>query len=342
MTLAEEARRAELASFEEFQELAARVRNWGRWGESDQIGALNLITPEKVRDSAELVRAGKVFPLGIRFHADGVWGPSGLRRNPIHLFAIDGGDSSGLGDHLDGWPDVSVADSIFPHLWKGRTRYADDVVIMSLQSSTQWDSLGHVWYDDQLYNGYPAAAVTSRGATRNGIERTLAKGVVGRAVLLDVARHRGVDSLAPLSPIHADELNEVCEAQGVEVRSGDILLVRTGWWSMFGRGVDATTWRTQCPGLHWTTATWLREKDVAAVASDNIAVEVSGATVQEAMLPLHMLTIRDMGVMLGEFWDLDALAADCAEDGRYEVHLVAAPLNIPGAVGSPLNPIAMK
>lgn len=332
----------EIASFEEFEATAERVRNWGRWGESDQIGALNLITAESRKESVALVRAGKVFSLGIRFNADGVWGANGMRRNPIHVFMIDGGDSLELGNQLSEWPNATAADSSFGGLWKGRTRYADDMVIMSLQSSTQWDSLGHVWYDDQLYNGYPAAAITSRGATRNGIEHTLSKGIVGRAVLLDIARHRGVDSLPTRSPIFAEELEEVCEAQGVEIQRGDILLVRTGWWSTFRPGSDGTAWRTGCPGLHWTTASWLREKDVAAVASDNIAVEVSGATVEHAMLPLHMLTIRDMGVMLGEFWDLDALAVDCAEDGRYEVHLTAAPLNIPGAVGSPLNPIAMK
>jgi kynurenine formamidase len=258
------------------------------------------------------------------------------------MFFIDGGESEGLGDMLASWPSRRVDDEVLSGYWSTRTRFADDSVFMNLQSATQWDALSHVWYDGKLYNGFDSEWVTSRGALRNGVEKVLAKGIVGRGVLLDVARFRGVDNLPTRTPIYADELQAVCAAQGVTIRSGDILMVRTGWWSTYRPGENSKSWRLGCPGLHWTAAQWLHDVEVAAVAVDNMAVEVHGRHVAEAMLPLHLLCLRDMGVMLGEFWDLDALAADCADDGRYEMQVVAPPLNIPGAVGSPLNPLAMK
>jgi len=322
--------------------VAARVRNWGRWGAADQVGALNFITPEIVREAARLVRDGSVFPLGIPLDADGVWSGNSIRRNPVHQFVVDGGDSRDLGHELNGWTWVGAGEAVLGATWAGRTRFADDTIFMSLQGATQWDALSHVWYDEELYNGFPARSVTSRGATKNGIEQTLAKGIVSRGVLLDIPRHRGVPHLAPNEPVYADELDAVCEAQGVEVRTGDILMVRTGWWSTFTRGGDGAAWRAGSPGLHWTTAEWIHDHEVAAVAADNLAVEVAASDVEQVFLPLHLLCQRDMGVMFGEFWDLEALATDCARDGRYEVQLVAPPLNIPGAVGSPLNPIALK
>jgi len=330
------------APYSEFTEVADRLRRWGKWGERDQIGALNFITPEAVREAATCVQAGKVFPLSIEIDAEGVWQNNSIRRNAVHLFVVDGGDSRELGNELADWDQTGDGDQLFPQVWDGHTRFADDVIFMSLQGSTQWDALSHVWYDEKLWNGYPSHSVTSRGATRNGIDKTLGKGIVGRAVLLDVARFRGVDHLPANESILPDELDAVCAAQGVTIRSGDILLVRTGWWSTFTRGGDGATWMNGCPGLHWSTADWISEHEIAAVASDNLAVEVSAAHVEGVFLPLHLICQRDMGVMFGEFWDLDALAADCAEDGRYEVQLVASPLNIPGAVGSPLTPIAMK
>lgn len=322
--------------------MAERVRNWGRWGADDQIGALNFITPDVVRDAARLVTQGRVFPLGIPLDADGVWSGNSIRRNPVHQFVVDGGDSQHLGGELNGWTWARSGEAVLEATWAGRTRFADDTIFMSLQGATQWDALSHIWYDEQLYNGFSAHSVTSRGATKNGIEQTLNAGIVTRGLLLDVPRHRGFAHLPPNEPILVEELDEVCRAQGVTPRRGDILLVRTGWWSTFTRGSDGAAWRAGSPGLHWTTAEWLHRHEVAAVAADNLAVEVAAYDVEDAFLPLHLLCQRDMGVMFGEFWNLDDLAQDCAQDGCYEVQIVAAPLNIPGAVGSPLNPIALK
>jgi kynurenine formamidase len=332
----------DVASIAEFQGLATKVRNWDRWGGEDQLGTLNFITPAKVAESARMVRRGAVFPLGVAFEANGIWPGNFFRRNPVHLMTVDGGDSARLAAELGGWDRAGPVDRMLTEYYGSITRFADDMIIMPLQAATQWDALSHVWYDDQLYNGYPASAVTSLGATRNSIDRVDAKGIVSRAVLLDVARHRGRDHVEPNDAIGPAELDAVCARQDVEVRPGDIVLVRTGWWPQFAQMGDGTAWRAGCPGLSWTAAEWLHEREAAAVAADNVAVEAGRCDVDGVQLPMHLLCLRDMGMMLGEIWDFEDLAADCAEDGVYEMQLIAPPLRITGAVGSPINPIALK
>ena len=164
---------------EDFRELGKRLSNWGRWGAEDERGTLNLITPERLVAAAALVRKGAVFDLGIPFDDQGPQ-PGGARINPVHLMSQTG--------------DTQV----FP----GGFRYADDYIFMPLQGASQWDALAHVYYDDQLYNGYPASDVTVVGAFHDTIDR-IAKGVAGRGVLLDIARLRGVDWLAGRRGDHA-------------------------------------------------------------------------------------------------------------------------------------------
>jgi kynurenine formamidase len=213
---------------------------------------------------------------------------------------------------------------------------------MPLQAATQWDALSHVYYEDKLYNGFPADSVTSFGAFHLGIEKVDVKGITSRGVLLDVVAHRGVDVFcAPGNPITPAELDDIARAQGVTIEPGDIVVVHTGWWTRFlstGDGAEAGS------GLDWTCASWLHDHDVAAVAADNLMVEDPDPAqgVEGTFLPMHMLCLRDMGLMLGEYWDLGGLAADCAADGVYEFQLIAPPLKVVGAVGSPVNPIAIK
>lgn len=324
----------------EFRRRAEKVSNWGRWGPDDELGTLNFITDEKVAAAARLVRRGRILPLGLDIDGNGVWPGSSYRRNPMHLMTVDGGDSPELLRHLEGWAgsgSVNLGTS-----WGQRlAKFNDDVIFMPLQASTQWDALSHFYYDDLLYNGVPASAVTSFGATRNSIDVVDAKGVVSRGVLLDVAAQAGVPHLAAGTAIDPEDLDRVATAQGVAVTSGDVVIVRTGWWPQFAVIGDGTTWRTTSPGLSWRCAEWLHEHEVAAVAADNVAVEVVTADSEVAM-PLHLLCLRDMGMLLGELWSLEALAADCAEDGVYEFQLVAPPLRVTGAVGSPVNPMALK
>jgi kynurenine formamidase len=324
----------------EFSHLASKVRNWNRWGADDELGTLNFIDESKVLEAATLVRQGKIISLGTYFDAQGPQGrPGTFRTNPIHLMIVDGGDARDYAAHVRGW-NHALAKRIGAIFDVGSTRFNDDYIMMPLQAAAQWDALSHVYYDDKLYNGFPASAVTSQGATRCSIDKVDARGVVSRGVLLDVARYRGTPFASPANPITPTELDDVARVERVAVRPGDVVVVRTGWYGAFNqtpRNYEVTT-----AGLHWTCAEWLHDLSVAAVAADNPSVEHGSYEVNDVVLPLHCLCLRDMGLMLGELWDLETLGEDCAGDGVYEFQLVATPLRVTGAVGSPLNPVALK
>jgi len=325
---------------ESWRDVAERVRNWGKWGPNDQLGTLNYITPEKIVDAAKLVRKGRTIPLSIPIDAYGPQGAHGFRRNPIHIMSVDGGDEN-IARHLEGWGGSTEAQIC--EFWKGPMRFNDDYIIMPLQGSTQWDALSHVYYDGHLYNGYPASAVNSFGATKDSIDQVAERGLITtRGVLLDVAHHRRVKYLAPLTAVSPEDLEEVAKAEGVSIEPGDVVIVRTGWRVNFLETRDGEAWTTGSPGLSWRCAEWLHGKQAAAVACDNIAVEVFPSETEDAILVFHLLAIRDMGMMLGEIWDLEALSQDCAQDGVYTFLLVAQPLRVTGAVGSPVNPVAIK
>lgn len=323
---------------DEFLDVACRVRNWGRWGDDDELGTLNFIDAPKVIEAAGLVRAGRVFPLGAAIDADGPQDQrSGFRSNPIHFMTVDGGDAEQFVEHVRGsthGPAAFVSD-IFD---RGPMRFNDDYIAMPLQASTQWDALAHVYYHQQLYNGFPASSVTSFGATRCGINAIASHGVVSRGVLLDIARHRNVPYLPQGEAVGPEELEAIARRTNVELRRGDILCIRTGWYSEFKRTRNPYVPRN---GLSWRCAEWLHDYELAAVAADNRGVE-GEAEIEDVPSALHMLCLRDMGMPLGELWDFDLLAEDCELDDVYEFQLSAAPLNVTGGVGSPLNPVAIK
>ncbi len=302
------------------REIARTVSNWGRWGAEDERGTVNFITPEVVRRAAACVKRGAVFSLGLSFGAEGPQIGQGGRINPVHLMTATEGR---LGADPDG------------------PRYSDDVIVMPLQCATQWDSLAHVHYGGQLYNGFPAATLTPAGAGRNGIDK-LGPGVVSRGVLLDVARALGVERVGPGQAITPADLEAAERAQGVRVGTGDVLLVRTGHLRVFSVDGDRVGYMRQMPGLGIACVPWLHAREVAAVASDTSAVEVIPFEDPAVLLPVHQLCIRDMGLTLGEMFDLEALAADCVRDGVWEFLFSAPPLKVTGAVGSPLNPLAVK
>jgi kynurenine formamidase len=329
-----------VASLAEFRRVGEAVRNWGRWGDADELGTLNFITAEKVHQAAALVKHGKVFPLGVDFGSSGPQGAFQFRHNPIHVMTIDGGDAKTLVEYSPKWLQNTVAHQLGSYFEGNPFRFNDDMIVMSLQAATQWDALSHVYYDDQLYNGFPASSVTSLGAYHCGIDKVDVKGITSRGVLLDVVRHRGAETfLEHGNPITPDELDEVARSQRVAIERGDIVLVRTGWWARF---LEAGDGAEPYSGLDWRCASWLHDHEIAAVAADNLMVEDPKSGVDGTFLPMHMLCLRDIGMMLGEYWDLTALAADCAADGVYEFQLVAPPLRVTGAVGSPVNPIAIK
>jgi kynurenine formamidase len=219
---------------------------------------------------------------------------------------------------------------------------SDDWIVMPLQCVTQWDSLAHVFYEGKMYNGYDARLVTSSGAARNSIDKTTNR-IVGRGVLLDVARHKGEGALPPGYAITIDDLEATEKAERVTVGRGDILLVRTGHMSRYLAKDD---WRhfdlDDSPGVSVHTAPWLHARQIAAIASDNYAVEVRPSELAPFRSPFHICAIPNMGLTLGEIFFLEELAADCAADGRYAFLLVAPPLPVTHGVGTPINPYAMK
>ena len=329
-----------VADMTDFRRVADDVRNWRRWGDADELGTLNFITAEKVAQAASLVSDGKVFPLGVDFGSSGPQGAFKYRQNPTHVMTIDGGDANTLLEYGPKWLQNPGAVQLSSYSKNGPMRFNDDMIIMPLQAATQWDALSHVYYEDKLYNDFPADSVTSLGAYYLGIDKVVGKGITSRGVLLDIVKLRGVPTYCELGqPITPAELDEAARTQGVTVQPGDVVLIKTGWWARFletGEGGEPGA------GLDWTCASWLHDHQVAAVAADNLMVENPVSGVDGAILPMHMLCLRDMGLMLGEYWNLNELAADCAADGRYEFQLVAPPLSVTGAVGSPVNPIAIK
>jgi kynurenine formamidase len=305
---------------------AERLKNWGRWGPDDEIGALNFVTPEDIVAAARLVRRGKVFPLGLALDQKGpqagLWGG---RWNPIHTMLATGTDAiAGRHDETPG------------------LRYADDAIHLPTQCATQWDALAHVFLMDQMWNGYDARLVDSRGAKRCGIEHAIAK-MVGRGVLLDIARHKGVDALDDGYAISIDDLERAAAAQGVEVRRGDFCIVRSGQMEeRLARGTWDGYAGGDAPGLAFETCEWIFEKEIATICSDTWGIEVRPNEADGLGQPLHWVTIPAIGVTHGEMFYLKELAEDCAKDKVFEFFFCAPPLNITNGTGSPINPLAIK
>ena len=308
------------------REMAKRFSNWGRWGDDDELGTVNFITLEKRQAAARLVRQGKVLSLAIPFDKDGPQSGFAGRTNPLHYMMQDGGDV------------VSGAQDWIPTL-----RYTDDAVVMPLQCATQWDALAHIFFDGKMYNGRTPNFVNSGGALKNSIT-PLADKIATRGVLLDVPKLKGKSWLDPGEAIYPDDLDAAAAMARVTVERGDIVLIRTGQitqcraqksWGGYAGTADA-------PGLSLTCAEWIYQKEIAGYATDTWGTEVLPNETSDVLQPIHCVSLVHTGILIGEIFDLDGLAADCAADGVYEFFFVAPPLPITGAVGSPINPQAIK
>lgn len=302
---------------------AEAYSNWGRWGPEDEAGTLNFVGPDEIAAAGGLIRKGKSFALGLDFGRNGPQPGRGERFNCIHTMMRTGTDAvRGLHDDI-------------------KLRYADDQVTMALQCGTQWDALSHIFYGDHMWNGYDAWLVDSSGAHRNGIEKVKDR-MVGRGVLLDVARWLGQDAVAPGQAITCEDLDAVAAAQGVEVRKGDFVLVRTGHKEDEALAGDFQGYLAEAPGLAFETLRWIHERQIAAIATDTWCCEVFPNESRDALQPWHWVAIPKIGVTVGEMFHLGELARDCAEDGIYEAFFCAPPLPVTRAVGSPINPMAIK
>ena len=288
--------------------------NWGRWGDADERGALNLVSSERVLAALALPTQGVVYDLSQLLQESGV--PMITSRPaPVHTMTVDGGDYAVGGKQSHGCG--SAEDHLFMHLHG---------------HATHMDSLGHVWTGTQLYNGFDMLTIRSSGMRRLGIENV--GHIITRGVLLDLARVEGVEHLPGGYSVGAAGLDRAVEHAGVEIRPGDAVLLRTGWPLVYA--ADKVKWEASWPGLGVDGAAWLAQRDVVLVGADQPSVEVNPFP-QGTTAPVHQMLMRDHGIYLAELLDLERLAAD----GRTEFLFVAAPLRLRGGTGSPLNPLAI-
>ena len=315
----------------EILQLAERVRNWGRWGDHDQRGTVNFVTDDVVVAALASVRSGRRFSLAFPLREDGLQtGAMPGRVNPKREMVA-------LNTPVVGDPTLFCT--------------SDDAVTMGLQAATHWDGLCHAAYDGRMYGGRSLDNVDADGAAECGIDQI--GHLTSRGVLLDIARLHGVDELAPGHAIGAEDILAAEAAQGVELRRGDIVCVRTGMMARARRGdIVGYSHGTQLdgmpfpgfPGIGIGAVELFHQREVAAAATDTITFEVLpwDPAVPGAMFPVHCLHLVEMGLTQGQNWDLEELAADCADDGQYDFFLEASPQPFVGGIGSPVNPVAVK
>jgi kynurenine formamidase len=293
------------------------TRQWGRWGADDERGALNLLTPERAKRAAALVTTGRVVSCGRPLPVM----PAPDNPRPAEHFMIAGGDIAGRARPTDLQASADFIGVAFHGM-----------------ATSHIDALCHVFVDGQMYNGFPAADVTSVGARRNSIAAAF-DGIVGRGILIDIPRHRGVDWLEPGEAVGPDELAAACEQQGVELEPGDIVLVSTG---RDGRRAVHGPWEPNdgLAGMHAECIPWLAARDLAVLGGDGVS-DVLPANEHRWPMPLHMCMLVGMGVHLLDNLDLSRLAAACAEVGRWEFQFSVSPLQIRRGTGSPVNPLAV-
>jgi kynurenine formamidase len=299
----------------DFRALFEAVSNWGRWGEDDERGALNDLTADRIAAAARLVRSGETVTLSLPLNTrSGIDNPEPA----AHWMTMLG--------------DVDIG--------SGTLRFAKDYIGVDYHNDghSHIDALCHVAFDGAIYNGKPSGSVTSEGATVDTID-VVKDGLVGRGVLLDVPRLRGVRWLEPGEHVFGEDLERAEREQGVAVGEGDILLVRTGHAL---RCAELDPWDTPHAkaGLHPTAALFLAERRIAALGSDGNS-DTAPSTTEGIDFPIHALTLNAMGVHLLDYLQFEDLVAACERAGRWEFLFIAAPLRIVGGTGSPLNPIAI-
>ncbi|HYM57878.1 MAG TPA: cyclase family protein [Solirubrobacteraceae bacterium] len=310
-------------------EYIERYSNWGRWGRDDQRGATNYITAEKVRAAAGLVRTGQVISLALHFDQSGPQTGANGRFNCLRYSVATGTDYATGAQRWSGEP-----------LPRG-FGFSDDTVVLHLQSATHWDSLSHIFHNGKMYNGYPAAEATTGGAPRNGAER-LKSTLVGRGVLLDIPRSKGVNWLEDGYPITVDDLDAAAEHGRVEIREGDIVLLRTGQMARCLKQGWGTYAGGDAPGLSFSTIPWLAENRIVAVASDTLGGRGEAERAARQLSAEHLPGVVYMGLLLGEMFQLEELSAACADDGVHEMMISAPPLPFTGTAGAQPGPVAIR
>jgi kynurenine formamidase len=284
------------------------LSNWGRWGKDDQLGALNLITEAKRKEAAALVREGIVVSLSRNAEKDPA--PDNFAPFVHEMLNADGKNTSFYMDRF------SVAFHGMAH--------------------THLDALCHMFRHDLMYNGVPRSEVKKTGAAKLSVIGAKT-GIFTRGVLLDIPRSKGLDSLTPGTPIYPADLEACLEKEGVKVEPGDAIFIRTGRWK---RRDEQGPWNGPFAGLHASCGPWLHAHDIAILGSD-AASDVIPPRIEGEGMPIHQLTLVAMGVWILDACDLEAVAVQAEKSRRWDFLLTATPLAVPGATGSPINPVAI-
>lgn len=300
---------------DELDRMFEELKNWGRWGTDDQRGALNHLTDERRAAAATLVRSGESVSLAHDLGSE----PSPENPQPARHLMLAAGDAL----DANGIPGYQAA----------RDHIALDVHGLS---TTHVDALSHMFVRGEMFGGRPASEVRSDGARANTV-MSMADGVVGRGVLLDVARALGRDFLDTGSVVTVADLQATEAAQGVAVGPGDVLLVR------WGREARRRARRTfdGLSGLHAECLPWLHRREVAVLGSDGISDPMPFVGTPQWPFPVHQIGITAIGLHLVDNMALDALAGRCAAEGRWEFLFAMSPLRVPTATGCPVNPVAV-
>jgi kynurenine formamidase len=317
---------------QEIIDLGEKVKNWGRWGDDDEIGTINFITDEIVKEATNCVKSGRRFSLAFPLQQQGglQLGSMPGRVNPLRTMIQ-------LNTPVIGDPTQFCT--------------SDDVVTMGLQAATHWDGLCHASWNGKIYGNRDASTITYDGASVCGIEKIAS--LTGRGVLLDIASLHSVEELPGGHAISYEDCVNAEETQGVKVKSGDILLLRTGMMAKAKRG-DVVSYGSGTPiegspmpgfpGVGLGAGEFFYDRQIAAVAIDTITFEVMpwDPKVPGAILPIHCINIVMMGLTQGQNWDLEELTVDCQNDGQWDFFLEASPQPFVGGIGSPVNPVAIK
>jgi kynurenine formamidase len=303
-------------------------RNWGRWGQDDELGSLNFLTAEEVLRGIQSVQYGKTFTLMLQLgHPVGepLWpgtNPSG------HFMCQDKGKY-----------ETKKIESV-----PGGCEYADDILTVGCHGTTHCDGLAHTWYDDQAWNGY-GAELSKGGLEKAGIAAIAERGIVGHAVLLDVARYKVVPYLSMHQQVTLDDLLQTAKKQNVAIGKHDIIVWRTGIFNLFYQEGPAVFNREfDEPGITYEPelVEWFHDMEIPVNASDILSGEQTNSATAEAGLPLHAALSRNLGVVFIEAHWLEKWAEDCAADQKYDGLYIASPLKIRGGTASPVNPVIIK
>jgi kynurenine formamidase len=309
------------------------LSNWGRWGADDEIGTLNLITPTTIAAAAALVRDGVAVSCARQLDM--------VSNDPIsqphRYFTLTG---EGLSD-----PDrvPKIPGGLAHPRWNCAQEYIG--LIYHGSAPTHIDALSHMFWDGQMYNGRPAALVAGGGATAHAVDAA-PHGINTRGVLLDIPAARGVDWLEPGDGVSPADLGAAEARQGVTVGEGDAVLLRTGHTRrarhLFPDRAAEGDWYPEQAGWSASCLPWLHERGAALIAADNMQDQKpSGYEEQNLEVPVHVIALVAMGLWLLDNCDLEQLAAECEKRSRWEFFLSVSPLRMPGATGSPVNPIAI-